>query len=62
MLDQTMWKNVDVWRYMFAAPDSISSVISGSSVHNKCVERLWCDDNRCVASPFAEKFRKRSTI
>lgn len=51
-------ENVDVWRYVTSCnngdPDS---VITGSSVHNDRVERLWRDVNRCVASCYAETFR-----
>ncbi len=45
-------ENVDVWRYMIAHHD-FSSVITGSSVHNERVERLWRDVNRCVCQRFA---------
>ena len=32
-------------------------VITGSSVHNERIERLWCDVHRCVASNFSKVFR-----
>ena len=34
-----------------------SCVLTGSSVHNERIERLWRDVNRCVASHFANIFR-----
>ena len=51
-------ENVDIWRYMIANHDhNYSCVITGSSVHNERVERLWRDVNRCVCSIFADAFR-----
>jgi len=35
-----------------------SCVITGSSVHNERVERLWRDVHRCIASNFVEKFQR----
>ena len=50
--------NVDVWRFMISTHHrDFSSVITGSSVHNERVERLWRDVHRCVASVFADSFR-----
>ena len=44
-------ENVDVWRYMIANHENdYSCVITGSSVHNERIERLWRDVHRCVAS------------
>lgn len=34
-----------------------SCVITGSSVHNERVERLWRDVNRCVSSTFSKTMR-----
>ena len=50
-------ENVDVWRYMISSHHyDYSCVITGSSVHNERVERLWRDVHRCVASVYAEIF------
>lgn len=51
-------ENVDVWRYMIAAHNDISCVITGSSKHNERVERLWRDVHRCVVNTFSELFRE----
>lgn len=52
-------ENVDVWRYMVATHNNDSSrVITGSSVHNERIERLWRDVHRCVASVYADLFRQ----
>ena len=46
-------ENVRVWQYMISSHHQDSStVITGSSVHNERVERLWRDVHRCVASTF----------
>jgi uncharacterized protein YneF (UPF0154 family) len=51
-------ENVDVWRYMLSSHSfDYSCIITGSSVHNERIERLWRDVNRCVASVFAENFQ-----
>ena len=51
-------ENVDIWRCMVASHnDDVSSVITGSSVHNERVERLWRDVNRCVCRQFSITFR-----
>ena len=51
-------ENTEVWKYMIAAHDlDYRSVITGSSVHNERVERLWRDVHRCIVSPFVEKFQ-----
>ena len=34
-----------------------SCVITGSSVHNERIERLWRDVHRCVAHTFSKVFR-----
>jgi len=34
-----------------------SCVLTGSSVHNERIERMWRDVHRCVASTFSEIFR-----
>ena len=51
-------ENVGVWRYMLASHNhDHSCIVTGSSVHNERVERLWRDVNRCIASSFADVFR-----
>ena len=35
-----------------------SSVLTGSSVHNERVERMWRDITRCVSSPYISIFRQ----
>lgn len=51
-------ENVGIWRCMLAThSNDYLCVISGSSVHNERVERLWRDVNRCIASNFADVFR-----
>lgn len=52
-------ENVSIWRYMIASHNyDYSSVLTGSSVHNERVERLWRDVRRCVVSIYADIFRK----
>ena len=52
-------ENVAIWRYMIASHNlDYSSVLTGSSVHNERIERLWCDVRRCVVSVYADVFRK----
>ncbi len=52
-----------MWRYggsyMIAAHNynDYSCVITGSSVHNERVERLWHDVHRCIGSVFSQIFR-----
>ena len=51
-------ENVAVWRYMILTHNGdYSSVLTGSSVHNERVERLWRDVHRCVLSTFSDVFR-----
>ena len=52
-------ENVAVWRFMIAnhALD-FSCVLSGSSVHNEQIERLWHDIHRCIGTTFATLFRE----
>ena len=51
-------ENVCVWRYMLASHNhDHSCIVTGSSVHNEKVQRLWRDVNRCIASNFADVFR-----
>ena len=50
-------ENYDVWRYMIEQHASEAAVITGSSTHNECIERLWRDVHRCVNILFADTFR-----
>lgn len=51
-------ENVGIWRYMILTHNGdFSSVVTGSSVHNERVERLWRDVHRCVLSTFSDVFR-----
>ena len=50
-------ENVGVWRFMIANHNlDYACVISGSSVHNERIERLWRDVHRCVGSTYATLF------
>ena len=50
-------ENVDVWDYMVRVRgDGRSSYISGSSVHNTRIERLWRDMYSSVISTFSAVF------
>ena len=51
-------ENIGVWRFMICTHDGDEScVITGSSVHNERVERLWRDVHRCIVAVFADVFR-----
>ena len=49
-------ENVRVWEYMLSSSNNPSSVITGSSVHNERIERMWRDITRCVSSSFITVF------
>ena len=50
-------ENIDVWDYMTAVRgDGRSSYITGSSVHNSRIERLWRDVYASVTSTFSAIF------
>ena len=50
-------ENVDAWDYMVALHgDDESTIITGSSVHNERIERLWRDVARSVVVPFKDIF------
>ena len=50
-------ENVDVWDYMVSLRgEGRSSYITGSSVHNSRIERLWCDMYSSVTSTFLTVF------
>ena len=51
-------ENIEVWKYMIAAHNiDFSTIITGSSVHNERIERLWRDVNRCVCQQFSFTFK-----
>ena len=51
-------ENVDVWRYIIVNHNlDYNCAITGSSVHNERIERLWRDVHRCVISLYADIFR-----
>ena len=51
-------ENTEVWRFMIASHNTnYSSVITGSSVHNERIERMWRDVNRSVGCVFRDVFR-----
>ena len=51
-------ENVAVWRFMISNHNlDYSCVISGSSVHNERIERLWRDVHRCIVCRWADTFR-----
>ena len=50
-------ENIAVWQYMISMHNmDYSCVLTGSSVHNERIERMWRDVHRCVVSVFAEIF------
>ena len=50
-------ENVDAWDYMIDYHNGNKNcVITGSSVHNERIERLWRDVSRSVIIPFKEVF------
>ena len=52
-------ENIDIWQYMIAAKNGC--VITGSSTHNKRIQRLWQDVHRSVVHVFAETFHSIET-
>ena len=50
-------ENVDVWRFMLSSHNNAGSVLTGSSVHNERIERMWRDVHRSVCSVFSETFQ-----
>ncbi|XP_019862005.1 PREDICTED: uncharacterized protein LOC109590546 [Amphimedon queenslandica] len=51
-------ENSEIWRCMINYHSTPSSVITGSSVHNERIERLWRDVTRSVSSLFISAFQE----
>lgn len=50
-------ENVDCWEYMINHHGGDETcIITGSSVHNERIERMWRDVSRSVITPFKERF------
>ena len=49
-------ENMRVWEYMLSSFNDPSSIITGSSVHNERIERLWRDITRCVSTTYIAVF------
>lgn len=50
-------ENIGVWRYMIVTHNNDHScILTGSSVHNERIERMWRDVHRCVVSTFSDMF------
>ena len=49
-------ENVGAREYMINHHSNESCVITGSSVHNERIERLWRDISRSVIIPFKQMF------
>lgn len=50
--------NTEIWKHMLTTTGQQSSVLTGNSVHNERVERLWRDITRCVSSLYISIFRR----
>lgn len=56
-------ENVGIWRYMtHVRGEGRNSYITGSSVHNSRIERLWRDVRQCVVVTFVEIFASLEDI
>ena len=51
-------ENVGIWKYMVEQHSTTDAVITGSSIHNERIERLWRDVFRCVGIVYHDYFRK----
>ena len=49
-------ENMRVWEYMLSSFNDPSSIITGSSVHNERIERMWRDITRCVSTTYIAVF------
>ena len=49
-------ENVEAWDYMVSHHGDESCIITGSSVHNERIERMWRDVSRSVITPFKKIF------
>ena len=51
-------KVAEVWKYMISSHgNNMSAVVTGSSVHNERIERLWRDVHHSVVSSNSAVFR-----
>ena len=41
-------ENMQVWEYMLSSFNDPISIITGSSVHNERIERMWRDNSMCI--------------
>ena len=47
-----------IWKCMILShSNDYSRVLTGSSVHNERIKRMWRDVHRCIASTYADTFR-----
>lgn len=49
-------ENVDVWRHMLSIHEDSSCIITGNSVHNERIERMWRDVTQNISSSFIDTF------
>ena len=49
-------ENVDVWRHMLSIHQVPSCVVTGNSVHNERIKRMWRDVTRNISSSFIATF------
>lgn len=49
-------ENVDVWRYMLSIHQDPSCIITGNSVHNERIERMWRDISQNISQSFIATF------
>ncbi len=51
-------ENIEIWKFMLCIHKNSSCVITGASVHNERVERLWGGVTRCISQNFIKIFQK----
>ena len=42
-------ENFEMWKYMLSTYNNPLHIITGSSVHNERIERMWRDVTHCVS-------------